>query len=867
MTIKDYSNTRILLNIDLTDRSYRYSDRDGIAHNITTSTEGRVIVEDDLIQYHGVIVNAGEIKQSVSIENNSPSIGNVSIKIFNKDNLQNGNKPVALESGNATLYFVVGDMYDDIISSFTGKIDNVSFDDETLSFQIRNEEIVLFKNVPDIIFDEKTFQTKLVLFNAKIFPSGLIVMRYGDITTPIWGYTANLERSYVKRIQHPDLSGHVTDYWVGSRVDVVDANGNAGDPESTEFAIGEFAVVISSDRDEVVFPTIVDRYLLYTFIDDNLRDNTGTDPAAPYEVHDIPNNTMRNTRFYTNPVLKNPNFDVDSDWSKDPDWSIGSGVATKVAGASTRALYQDIAAMDGVEYELSFDMTRTAGTLTPYIAGTYGPAFSSSGHVDVVITGGSANSNLVFYGDAAFAGTVDNVRVRTVSEVILQIIRKPVPENADSVGRPLPIVYGYVEKLWAVWAVSAKSTRQNSLSAGDDLYIIASHPIVDNDPTEILVYFGLDENAQGQNFKPGTIDYVPNPLPRSIAEIDHWQESGYSLVSSDPTQNVSPFHKLLEITTNKGDIVTAVKLRGDEYTGWFEDNVGSALSDGDCPGINGQPQFPIRYGLGNSKLYVSFRGYKDVGGEITGIPDGLIEHPIDILKHFLLHYTNIDGDFSKLNEQSFADSKANLENWKFGLAITDTANGKDIVDRICKQCHSVWQFINGQFRVDVFNLDNYNATIYIDEIRDFEGEKSWSRPPLSEIYNDFIFKYKYNSIKEKFDGVIVRNKKNDQLCRNSFSYYGVIRSFDEIELPDIYDSFTANAYADHIVKLYSMQRLTLDANLRTTDVTIQLRPTSIVNIKFRDDSAQSGNHVYLCTDMSVNNNKLKASFLQLDNEY
>jgi len=291
------------------------------------------------------------------------------------------------------------------------------------------------------------------------------------------------------------------------------------------------------------------------------------------------------------------------------------------------------------------------------------------------------------------------------------------------------------------------------------------------------------------------------------------------------------------------------------------------MPDGYLPAVNGQPQFPIRYGLGNSKVYVSFRGIPDETGEITGIAGSVIEHPIDILKHFLLNYTNINKDIIKLDEDSFGVAKANLENWRFGLAITDVADGLDIINRITKQCKSVWIYKDNIFRVYAFNLDNIHPTIYLEENRDIVGNKKWNRPALSEIYNDFIFKYKYNSITEKYDGVIQRNHKNDQLCRNSYSYYKVIRSHEEIELPDIYDSYTANSLANHYVKLYSMQRQTFDVDLRLSQYTLPIVPGSIVSFTFLSQSGQTGEHIYMCLGTTKKTNIVNASFLELDNPY
>jgi hypothetical protein len=339
--------------------------------------------------------------------------------------------------------------------------------------------------------------------------------------------------------------------------------------------------------------------------------------------------------------------------------------------------------------------------------------------------------------------------------------------------------------------------------------------------------------------RPGLIDYIPNPLPRSITEIERWNETGFDMRSGDPAKDVCPLHKLVQMTTNQGQVVTAIKLRGDEYTGWTYDNEGNDVTDGSTPGINGQPQFPIRYGLGNSKVYCSFAGHYDETGEITGVAGGLIEHPIDIIKHFLLQYTNLDWDRSKIDEQSFADAKALLPNWRFGIAITDQADGADILNRLTTQCCASWYWKEGKFCVKVIDLDGKNPSRTLDSKRDFIGKIGFRRTPSTEIFNEFVIKYAYNQVTEKFDRVIQRNKTNDQTCRKSFSLYGVTRSYEEIELPDVDDSYTANAFADRLVALKALPRVTLESNLRLSEWTAGLQPGEAVDLTLYNDRLQT----------------------------
>ena len=863
---KDYSDIRILLNIDLFNAVYRYSDIDGAAHQYTSSNDGRIIVEDDIVQYDGMIINASEIKDSLSINSPSQSISNASVTLFNKDNLHEITNPVALESATATLLFVRGDMYDEILNSISGKIDNVSWDKTTISFDIRSEELVIFKNVPEIILEDDTFQRKLIIKKPKINASAALTMRF-----EAWGYTPKIVKRYVKYINHPLLAGYAIDYWKGSRIDVVDADGAYGNPEDPNFCIGEFAVIISSTGDQIRLPVTLDRFFTYTFIDKDVQDGADT-TNNPYEMRSVINNTMKSSAGVIVEVI-NGDFATDTDWVKVDNWTIGSGLATCTNPTGVNYLEQTMSNLiPYTNYKVTF--TIEAGTATKVL--TVQLIFGDSATVTLpvisfpivytFILNSGQNPTGIRFSFTVGTGTVsiDHVSVEAVeSDFTMMILKNPIPENSDSIGRPFPIVYGKVEKMWAVWSISTKSTRQNSFSAGDDLYVIAGHKIYDRSPTEVLVYYGLDESiATSMATKPGVIDFIPNPLPRSIYEIERWNEAAMppqtiNLASGDPEKDVCPLHKLVEITTSKGDKLTAIKLRGDEYTG-FE-----VADDGILPTVNLQPQFPIRYGLGNCKVFVSFRGYSDENGELTGQIGALIENPADIIKHFLLNHTNINGDKSKIDEQSFADSKAELENWRFGVAITDITDGKEILERLCQQSKSTWFFKDNKIYLKVFNLNNRVASVYLEEKKHFTGNQTWNRPSITDIYNDFILKYGYNAITENYDHVIIRNKSNDQICRDCYSKFNVNRSFDEIECPDIYDAYTANALMDHYVSLYAISRTTFQVGLRLTQETIGISPGDIASATFIGNPASSGEHIYLVTAIAAGVAGIQAEFLEI----
>lgn len=113
----------------------------------------------------------------------------------------------------------------------------------------------------------------------------------------------------------------------------------------------------------------------------------------------------------------NGGFGADADWTKDAGWTIGGGVATKTAGTAA-ALEQAQTIVAGGVYLWTADITRTAGTLKPRLTGgtTFNAsAISAGGALSEILIGQPGNTTLGFQGDAAFAGTIDNVTLQLLT--------------------------------------------------------------------------------------------------------------------------------------------------------------------------------------------------------------------------------------------------------------------------------------------------------------------------------------------------------------------------------------------------------------------------------------------------------------------
>ena len=105
-------------------------------------------------------------------------------------------------------------------------------------------------------------------------------------------------------------------------------------------------------------------------------------------------------------VVSNGAFATDTVWTKGTGWTIGSGHAT--ATTASTALSQTISGLvPGQSYHLSYDATRTAGSVTPNLGGTAGTAQTTDDTFTEDIIAGSSGT-LAFTG-TGFSGTIDNV--------------------------------------------------------------------------------------------------------------------------------------------------------------------------------------------------------------------------------------------------------------------------------------------------------------------------------------------------------------------------------------------------------------------------------------------------------------------------
>lgn len=116
--------------------------------------------------------------------------------------------------------------------------------------------------------------------------------------------------------------------------------------------------------------------------------------------------------------VTNGTFGSDTAWTKGAGWTIGSGRATKAAG-SAAAIGQAVAVTPGASYRVEYAVVGwVAGTVRARLVGSttaQAPTRNADGTYTETLTAPAGSSTLELYADAAFVGSVDNVKLHRLT--------------------------------------------------------------------------------------------------------------------------------------------------------------------------------------------------------------------------------------------------------------------------------------------------------------------------------------------------------------------------------------------------------------------------------------------------------------------
>jgi hypothetical protein len=862
----------------------------------------------------------------------------VKIKLLNYDGLHHYAHKYGM--GSASVLYIQQDIANNQeVFRMSGKMSEISFDRWTFEFTLKDESSSLFIDQPYNVLKEDTFQTiktigpfdenplrtfgLLVAFTPG--PNGVV-----DTVAGAWPHVpADWPRfpvgddvldQLIAWIEHPDLYNEDDEYWVGSMISVVqdplDLNVNPPPCRSGWNPIGGVGIL-------------------------NSKYSTAIPPVLPTPATSWP---YGNTTEIWN--LENIS-------RKDGLWKTFSLGATAYVLKSGRKF---TGALPGTNTysNARWDDTNKRGRIW---LDTYGPnvdnyAGRSDADADALMCAdpmrripdgslpGEPTSQMWANrtGGAKAMGAISNRH-------IIRIYRRPIPENADSVGKPIPIAYGMVRKGEAIHAIGSKAIGDEGVGCSDH-YIICGHPMgvrVCSDNTDVLqnnieriiqfreikIWHSLDqtisasaklENPAANNENEFGVR-SQNPFPRTAANVYIWSDPGVSgpaYLASDELEpyvmwfnagedkdyryrcydtNQTPvYSRQIKLVDNEGnDTYSGIRLRGEDY--WANVSYISldtdALPDPEMAQNNKSPQYPIRNGLGNSKLYFDFNGEPDFDdGCITGIgphgvllgigqieniknPGGLVQNPADIIAHFLLKYTKINGDRSKIDWPSFRKARGMLNGWRFASFLNEVKKGEDIIGQWQSQCRSILYYKNNRFFMRYIDLNSNRQVKYLFNDGNIDrGSLSVDFNGVGEIYNKFTIQYLFDRPHGTWERSIEFDSTNNTACKIAEQLYGATEHF-QFDCPDVNDSRVAVMLANYFVELYTKQRLVVGLSAPINNDTLNINPGDLVIVqceelpnrsKFERPNQRIINPArlpFIVYNITPNGNSSKYSLLQL----
>lgn len=198
----------------------------------------------------------------------------------------------------------------------------------------------------------------------------------------------------------------------------------------------------------------------------------GTDANSIYEKYTF-EFWARGTGILGSELIVNGDFTSSTGWDYNGDvWSIGSGVATKIAG-STGFMHRPISPVTiGDEFEITFTIvTITGGGVQAALgAADYSISATTAGTHTFRLKATTTTAYAGVHGNSAFAGTIDNVSVRKITRPSLTAVIGGQNKTVSSIS----CVPGTFTKF--VWNFQATANEVNQpikiyANQADDIYI------------------------------------------------------------------------------------------------------------------------------------------------------------------------------------------------------------------------------------------------------------------------------------------------------------------------------------------------------------------------------------------------------------
>jgi hypothetical protein len=406
-----------------------------------------------------------------------------------------------------------------------------------------------------------------------------------------------------------------------------------------------------------------------------------------------------------------------------------------------------------------------------------------------------------------------------------RIIYDPVPENSSDLGRYFPICYGNLWRVPLMQVISKKTMMEDKTTAGDDLYIYASHPCAVRSPQDIVIEH-FEDNSDGIKSDEQEFQRSRGGLYGKIAKnpFPNFEDGHVELFNGQPTfrgQIQTPYHQLEEAVALDNRTYYGIRLQG----ALWEPVAGVA-----------DKRYPVRNGFGTTPLYGSFAGYTDASGIITGEVGRMIEHPLDVVRHYFTHYGRYPYNLSILDLDSIALVKASTSFYRASILIDQPMKMEEFLEKICKQFCLFRSFKDG--KITFHRLDT-NRIDWIKKISDnynLLGEPKEIEDGYRANYTEMIYRYALNRVNSALSKTIHKTSANNaQLARTSRMFQG--KEPLTVDADWVLDQRTARDVSDRIVKIFCSTRRQYEVEVK----------------RFGDDrDAQVGDRIpFTCEELGI----------------
>jgi hypothetical protein len=366
-------------------------------------------------------------------------------------------------------------------------------------------------------------------------------------------------------------------------------------------------------------------------------------------------------------------------------------------------------------------------------------------------------------------------------------------------------------------AVSKKIIFGQNVSSGDDFYVYASHQCNVSSEFDITLEL-LDEKGNTPREFLGDSKYldpsniIESPFPNAIE--DHYyilssfefdsDSKGFVETQTDfigPDKIYNPYHKLQNLNTSTSEKMYGIKLRGSEYRA----EAGTL-----------DRRFPIRNGVGSSKIYASFGGWKDDSGEYTGNPGSLITHPLDIIRHFNDFYGNFPNNQDMLDVVNLNFIKSKTPHHRASVFIRESMSLHSLIKKINQQFGYHAYFKNGRVYFAILDFESVDSSKPIAEGYNLLSGAKQNFTGYKDSYSEVYYKYNKNYVSDNFENFLVLNKNNNSYCASASESGGSKGKLD-IDADYVYSSSIANEVASRIAKISSSKKAEYSISVRPVD--------------------------------------------------